>query len=142
MSLRPLLIAAAISLCAAPALADDKGGSPERLALAEAHAGEPVEYARFTRPNRGYEVLDSHALLVWEGYNRAWLVKVREDGNCQGFRNGRDISLERQMYRTINVQTGYVRSPRDHSFCKITELRPLDVAAWRDAKRAGSIATR
>lgn len=142
MSLRPLLIAALFALCAAPALADDKGGSPERLALAEAHAGAPVEYARFTRPNRGYEVLDDHALLVWEGYNRAWLVKVREDGNCQGFRNGRDISLERQMYRTINVETGYVRSPRDHSFCKITELRPLDVAAWREAKRAGSIATR
>ncbi len=142
MSLRPLLIAALLALCAAPALADDKGGSPERLALAEAHAGAPVEYARFTRPNRGYEVLDDHALLLWEGYNRAWLVKVREDGNCQGFRNGRDISLERQMYRTINVETGYVRSPRDHSFCKITELRPLDVAAWREAKRAGSIATR
>ena len=142
MSLRPMLIAAALATLSAPVFADDKGGSPERLALAEAHAGEAVDYARFTRPNRGYEVLDKHALLVWEGYNRAWLVKVREDGNCQGFRNGVNISLERQMYRTINVETGYVRSPRDHSFCKITELRELDVAAWRDAKRAGSIATR
>ena len=27
-------------------------------------AGAPVEYARFTRPNRGYEVLDDHAMTV------------------------------------------------------------------------------
>ncbi len=129
---------ACLAALALPARASDdagKSGSPGRLALAEAHAGEPVDYARFSRPMDGFEVLDKHALLIWEGKRRAWLVKVEARDACPGFRNELDISLERTLYGTIDARTGYVRSDRGNNYCKITQVREVDVPAWREAKR-------
>ena len=142
MSLRLVLLplAAALTVAvAAPALAintpADDAKDALRLEAARANAAEPVKTVRFLRPVHSYEVVGPSSILVWETNTKAWLVDVRQSPACQP----RDLDLSlgvslEAAYDTMNTSNGYVLG-RDHTRCKITGIREVDVPAMRSAER-------
>ena len=129
----PLLLA---TLCAAPvALASDVVIKSKR-AQAEAIAGAPVEvvHDRPLRYSESWESLGEHAMLVYENRNKAYLVDLEKEERC------RDLSTEYMMELDskldwLSSRNGYIELRDGHGWCKIVQIRPVDVRAMRAAKK-------
>ncbi|HEU0153883.1 MAG TPA: DUF6491 family protein [Arenimonas sp.] len=134
MSLRTTAFILLAALAATAAAEAPPSGQAERLALATAHAGEPVQRVRFLRPIHRSEVLDESHVLVWESLSKAWLLELRNGKPCPGLDWGFAVTIETQS-DSINVDNGYVISKNDVR-CRITSLRELDVPAFRAAEAA------
>jgi hypothetical protein len=122
---------------AAPAFASD-AKSPERLELARNHAGESVRTVRFLRPIHSYEVIDNHAVLIWQTPTRAWLVDLQQGATCRDLDKSIAVGID-TMSDTINTSNGYIVGDFNLR-CKITDIRKVDVAAMR-AEQRGEVAT-
>ena len=133
--------AALVLALATPAVAGDAKQEraamyAERLELARAHAGEPVDRVRFLLPPYRYEVVDDHAILVWQNTRKAWLVYLKSDAGCQRLVNSLAIQIDTMNESdTMNTSNAYIVG--DHNMrCKIIGLRQVDVVAMRAAKES------
>jgi|GEM_PF-3265049 len=141
MKIRLLLpsLAAALSFALAlPAFGAEAASRDEqRLALLNAHAGEPVTRVKFLRPLHSYEMVGPLNVLVWETPTRAWLLDLRKSDACQYLDREFKISID-TLTDSINSTNGYVRA-RGGQICRIDRLREVDVKAWKDAERLAGI---
>ena len=137
--LAALGLAATLSLALAlPALGSEPLGKDEqRLALLDAHVGEPVDHARFQRAAHSYEVLGPRNVLIWETPSRAWLVDLRSSAACRHLDRGFVIGID-TVTESINVRNSYIVAPGGVS-CRVDGLRRVDVQAWKAAKREAGI---
>jgi hypothetical protein len=98
------------------------------------YAGPPVE--RFTAFNLdGWTAVSRDTLVVWNGANEAWLIKVWD--HCRDLQFAERIGIT-STTRTV-TRFEQVRVGRDR--CPISEIRPVDVRhmrADRAAERAAS----
>ena len=130
---------AGAALAAALALsgcASDSGlGTAERLALYQAHAGEPVNSFRYFGSLNGWTPLGDSALAVWTRPSEAWLLSLH--GPCQDLEFTPAIGLTSRMnqvharFDKVIAHSGNpMRLP-----CHIREIRPLDVKALRASEK-------
>lgn len=131
--------AAVLSLALAlPAFGSEPASKEEqRLALLNAHAGEPVTRVKFLRPLHSYEMVGPLNVLVWETPTRAWLLDLRKSDACQYLDREFKISID-TLTDSINSTNGYVRASGGQ-ICRIDRLREVDVKAWKDAERQAGI---
>ncbi len=120
-----------LSACATNRIADD-----DRLALYRANAGEAVDHLRYYGSINAWTPLGDGAIALWTRPSEAYLVQFF--GPCQGVDHATTIGVSSSMGR-VNAKfdkvlvrgSGAIEFP-----CTIREIRPLDIAAVRDAERA------
>ncbi len=148
--LATLSFSAALALgLAAPAFASDsteatapaaaEAADSPRFIAAQANAGESVKRVKFLLPINSYEVVDDHAVLVWETNFKAWLVDLRTSAACRGLDNTIAVGIE-TLSDSLNTSNGFVVG-RDGIRCRITQIREVDVPAMRAAERAAQVAS-
>jgi len=126
-----LALAALVAGCATnPAERDAR-----QLALYRDHAGAPVESFPYFGRVSSWTPLGPESLAVWTSPSRAWLLEV--DGACSDLVFAQGVQL--------SASTGRVNARFDHVTpigtgvnsipCRIREIRPVDVAAFREARR-------
>jgi hypothetical protein len=111
-------------------------GPDPRLVLYQAHAGAPVGSFRYLGRISSWEALGDEAIAIWTRPNEAWLLAL--SGPCNGLNFTPVIGLTSQ---TGAVHAGFddvlVRDPAAIQIpCRIQSIRPLDVAAIREAEKA------
>lgn len=126
-----ILAALLLAACASKGPADREAAA---LARYEAAAGAPVDGFRFFRL-QGFTVLGDQALAVWTGPGEAWLLRV--DAPCSELRWAPAIGLSAH-FGQVSARFDRVVAGRDR--CRITEIRPIDTAALRQAERASRAA--
>ncbi len=126
----PLLAVLGLAACATSRMSDT-----DRLALYQAHAGEPVKQIRNYNA-MGWDRVDDQHVVISMRPKESWLVKV--SGPCLDWGSG-SPTLH------IKSQGSYVVAKLDRIFvngspvsCRIEEIRPVDVIALRAAQ--GSVA--
>ncbi|MBP6596588.1 MAG: hypothetical protein KA196_03655 [Arenimonas sp.] len=149
--LASLSLAVVLSLgLAAPAFSEDAAApadaaaAPEaadspRFIAARANAGDSVVRVKFLLPIDSYEVVDDHAVLVWETNTKAWLVDLRTSPACRGLDNTIAVGID-TLSDSLNTRNGYIVG-RDGIRCRITQIREVDVPAMRTAERAAQVAS-
>ena len=110
----------------------------ERLALYQAHAGEPVRKIHYYSPI-GWEELDDDHIVLTMRPTEAYLLRL--SGPCLDFAGGSPALA-------ISSTAGYVSSGFDrvsvggsNLSCRIEEIRPIDnkgLRAARDAQAPGA----
>jgi hypothetical protein len=129
-----------LSLLAVLLLADcstARNAEPDqRLVLYQAHAGAPVASFRYLGRINSWESLGNEAIAIWTRPNEAWLLGLA--GPCNGLNFTPVIGLTSQ---TGAVHAGFdevlVRDAAAIKIpCRIQTIRPLDVAAIREAEKA------
>lgn len=131
---RLVLFVLAIALLAGCATNNRAERQATRLALYEAHAGEPVRSIRTFRWDR-YEVLGDSAIALWASPRRGWLVSLRKP--CIGIDSTRLIAIEQtspSLYARFDRIVFRTFSGVDER-CMIETIRPVDYAAFRAAER-------
>lgn len=128
LMLIPLI--AVLAACASSGASPDQRRS-DRLALLEEFAGAPVSRFDFWDMKR-FEVLGEYEVAVWTTINDAWLIRVRKPCTGLEFAQGLGLtSTNRTVYRNFDaVVFGDQR-------CRIAEIRPVDGAALKRARRNG-----
>lgn len=129
----PFLLAA--TCAASTALASDVVIKSKR-AQAEAFAGAPIEavHDRPLRYSESWESLGEHAILVYESRSKAYLVDLEKQERC------RDLSTEYLMQLDsrldwLSSRNGYIELREGHGWCRIVQIRPVDVKAMKAARR-------
>jgi len=132
---------------AAPSVANDAKKAErdamyaERLELAQAHAGEPVDRVRILTEPYKFEVLGDHAILVWQNQRKAWLVELNADAGCQHMVNSITVRIDTMNESdTMNTSNGYIVGDNNMR-CKINGLREVDVVAMRADKKNRNLAS-
>lgn len=127
----------AMVLMASSATASDPAvREAQQLALYRAHAGEPVDSVRYYGRMQQWTPLGDSALTLWTSPGRAYLLEL--DGRCNGLDFAQAIEL------THDTSHIYARFDKvlvhDRGLpgvpCGIRSIRPVDVAAYRQARRA------
>ncbi|WP_461059205.1 DUF6491 family protein [Silanimonas algicola] len=108
--------------------APDRGAAS--LARHESAAGEPVASFGFFRID-GFTSLGDHAVAVWTGPRRIYLLTV--DAPCPALRWSSSIGITSSTGR---VYAGFDRIRTPDGNCRIRSIRPVDVAALRESERA------
>lgn len=133
-----ILIPAALALVLAACASGTRMDSGERLALYRAHAGEPVSSIRHPGRFTGWSAVGSDALVLRTRPNEAFLLELATP--CPDL----PVALAIQ----VSSRTGMITSrfdsitplgPATASIkirCHIGSIRPLDVAALREAEAA------
>ena len=130
------LLCALLAMLSLGACASDRGlRDAERLSLYRAHAGEPVGSFRYTGSLNGWTPLGDSALAVWTRPRQAYLLTL--NGSCPDLDFAPAISITHQFHtvyakfdKVVALNRGSLTIP-----CHIREIRPLDVAAIKDAER-------
>jgi hypothetical protein len=109
----------------------------QRLSLVTQFAGEEVPYVRFGLPRTAYqwESLGDEAILVWHTRSKAYLVDLEKSGSCRDLSFEYAIKLEDSV-NDLDSRSGYIQT-RYGSGCKMTKIRPVDVAALKKAEALG-----
>ncbi|MDB6163839.1 MAG: hypothetical protein JWL98_1271 [Xanthomonadaceae bacterium] len=130
-------IAMALTLVLAGAGCSSLGATSEnaRLAVYRSHAGPPVASFHSFGQFDSWEGLGDEALAVWTHPQEAWLLELY--GPCQDLNYSVAIGVTNHMGQ---VEAGFdkilVSNPAAVSIpCLIRSIRPLDVAAIRQADR-------
>lgn len=132
-SLKLLMLAAALLVAQGADAASEKHA--RRLALAQAHAGEPVRSIHIAR-TQSWESLGDEDLLLWTSPGRAYLLKL--DSGCHDLGSAMDIELK---YQSPMLSAGFdhirvlERGPGVRQECRILEIRPVDVKAMKAADK-------
>jgi len=125
-----------LALLLLAACATNRISDTERLALYQAHAGEPVQSFRFFGRLNGWIPLDDSAVAVWTRPREAWLLEL--SGTCPDLPYAHSIAVTSNMNR-VQARFDSVRplgaSQTMTIPCQIRGIRPLDVSAIRDAER-------
>lgn len=112
-----------------------KLGEAEKLALYQAHAGEPVSSFSYFGSINGWTPLGDGALAVWTRPGEAWLLELQ--GSCMDLTSTPVIGLTSNMNRVhARFDKVMVRSPGSMNIpCYIGQIRPLDVKALRTSEK-------
>ena len=123
------------------ACASTRHDEPDRLALYQAHAGEPVKRIR-NYDGVGWDRIDAEHILLTMRPREAWLLTL--SGPCLDWSSG-------SPFLRLSSQTGWVMAKFDRVHvsgspvsCRIEEIRPVDtkaVSAAQEAMRAGAQAS-
>ncbi len=122
------VVAFGLASCASYNLSDS-----ERLALYEAHAGAPVQRINYVTPMGWIRVDDQHVAIDMRPRER-WLMTVT--GPCLSLGDGASslrLSPSGAMVVSKFDQIHVSGSPMS---CRIEEIRPVDVQAFRAAEKA------
>lgn len=126
----PLLLAA----CASGTL---RMNEAERLRLYQAHAGAPLSSILYRGAGTGFEVIDDEHVLLTQGANRGWLLRVSPP--CLAQDRAAAMLLVTSHMGQINVGFDAVGSQSYPGMrCPITEIRPLDMKALRAAEKGAA----
>ena len=125
-----LAAVAVLAGCASQRLSD-----ADRYALYAQHAGAEVDHFRYLGRINGWTPLGDRALAVWTRPGEAWLLDL--SGPCQDLDYTPAIGLTSTMSRvSARFDRVLVRSRSSINIpCHISRIRPLDVAAVREAQR-------
>ena len=134
----PVLAALVSVLALAGCASGARTGVADRLALLEAHAGAPVGSIRHPGRFTGWSSVGSEALVLRTRVNEAWLLDLT--GPCP--------DLPHALAIHVSSRTGMISARFDSIMpvgpgtssirirCHIDSIRPLDVAALREAETA------
>lgn len=122
-----LAMASALAGCATHTLSD-----PDRLALYQAHAGEPVNHIRYVRAISWDTVGDQHLMLETRP-NEAWLLTL--SGPCVTFSNGSPF-LKLDARNGLLSRFDRVQIADSRVDCQIREIQPLDLKAVQAKEKA------
>ena len=123
-----LLLTLGLASCASYNLSDT-----DRLALYEAHAGAPVQRINYRSPIGWTRVDDQHVALDLRPSER-WLLTL--SGPCLRW-NPASPTLELEPLAGIVLSKfDVVRAGGSGPNCRIEEIRPIDVPAFRLAEQA------
>ena len=128
-------------VCAGCSTSPSRMSVDAKLALYSTHAGPPVDSFRLLGRLSKWESLGDEALVVWTRPNEAWLVEPY--GPCDGLDYSSAISLTDHAGRVeAGLDHVLVNNPSPvHVPCTIRSIRPLDLAAIREAEKARRSAT-
>jgi len=130
---RFLLPAASVALLAATACATTRMSDSQKLALYQSQAGAPVKSIRYADPIGWQRIDDMHFVLDVRP-RESWLVTM--SGPCLGWgRNEQTIHLSHHA-GFVSAGLDSVDFPRSQISCRISEIRPVDPAAVREARDA------
>lgn len=134
--MKPLPILVWLSLAAATASCASTGMSEaDKLASYRAHAGAPVRSFRFFGQINGWTPLGDSAVAVWTKPSEAWLLEL--SGHCPGIDFAPAITVTSQFNR-VSAKFDKVVARGANSMdipCQISEIRPLDVKAIKQAEK-------
>jgi hypothetical protein len=133
--MKPVFAVLAAALMLSGCATDARLRDADRLALYRQHAGEPVASFRYFTSISGWTPLGDSALAVWTRPNEAYLLTL--SGSCTDLQFAMGISLTHQ-FRTVYARFDRVVPLGTTSMtipCPIREIRPLDVAAIKEAQR-------
>ena len=127
-----LSLAMATASCASTGMSD-----ADKLATYRSHAGAPVRSFQFFGQINGWTPLGDSAVAVWTKPSEAWLLEL--SGRCPGVDYAPAITVTSQFNRVsakfdkvVPVGSGTMEIP-----CQISEIRPLDVKAIKQAEKIG-----
>ncbi len=133
--MKRLILAVMATLLLSACASGARLGDEARLQLYRVHAGAPVASFRYFGRLNGWTPLGDSALVVWTRPKQAYLLDL--NGSCPDLDFARAITLTHQsstVYarfdKVIPLGRGHMTMP-----CHIREIRPLDVAAIKDAER-------
>jgi hypothetical protein len=132
----PFAFAALLTSCAdAPSKPDPHSS----LARYERFAGAPVDSMAFIRLD-SWQPLDDEHLVVWTHPREAYLLKVWP--NCDWMAAAPAIGLTSSVHRVyanvdkVVVPVRHDLVPPDRRQCQISEIRPIDIPAYKRARAA------
>jgi hypothetical protein len=125
-----LLLAAATASCASTGMSD-----ADKLATYRAHAGAPVRSFQYFGQINGWTSLGDSAVAVWTKPNEAWLLEL--SGRCPDIEYAPVITVTSQFNR-VSAKFDKVVARGSNAMaipCQISEIRPLDVKAIKQAEK-------
>jgi hypothetical protein len=128
----PMLVLALSALSLA-ACATTRMGDQERLALYDAHSGAPVKTIRYTSP-MGWERIDDEHLVLNMRPNEAWLLTV--PGPCLDWGSAAPVVSVSHQASIVSAGLDRISVPGVPVPCRITQIRPVDLAGLRAARDA------
>ena len=135
--MKKLLIALAAALVLSACASGPSLSTADRLALYQAHAGQPVQSFQLAR-NFRWTSLGDQAVAVWGVGNQGHLLEMRS--RCSGLGFASRIHITNSMGRVSArfdrvIPLNASGSNMQQSSCTIWTIRPLDTAALNDSKR-------
>ena len=135
--MKKLLIALAAALVLGACASGPSLSTADRLALYQAHAGQPVQGFQLAR-NFRWTSLGDQAIAVWGVGNQAHLLEMRS--RCSGLGFASRIHITNSMGRVSArfdrvMPLNSTGSNMQQTSCTIWTIRPLDTAALNDSKR-------
>ena len=135
--MKKLLIALAAALVLSACASGPSLSTADRLALYQAHAGQPVQSFQLAR-NFRWTSLGDQAVAVWGIGNQGHLLEMRS--RCSGLGFASRIHITNSMGRVSArfdrvIPLNASGSNMQQSSCTIWTIRPLDTAALNDSKR-------
>ncbi len=133
--MKPRIVVALLPLLALTACAAFKNreSDADQLARYMDYAGESIESFTLLGGVDSWQSLGSNRLIVRSGVNKAYLLTVAEPCTDLDFANA--ISLT-STGSTVSRGFDSVRVGRER--CQITDIRPVDYKAARQAAKAGN----
>jgi hypothetical protein len=128
LTLSGISLAASLAACATTRMSDQ-----ERLALYNAHAGEPVRTIRYTSP-LGWERVDDEHLVLNMRPTESWLLTV--PGPCLDWGSASPVVSVSHQASIVSAGLDRITVPGVPAPCRITEIRPIDLAGLRAARDA------
>jgi hypothetical protein len=122
-----VLLMVSLVACAGPGPRQRQAAALERHMM---FAGEPVE-SFYLRLMQEWQPLGETHVVVYTALNEAWLLAL--DQPCSGLDFAQAIQLTSTGSRVFN-RFDSVRF--DQQFCRIQEIRPIDVRAMKEARRS------
>jgi len=133
----PMLVLA-LSVFSIGACATTRMSEPDRLALYQAHAGEPVKTIRYRDPI-GWERVDDKHLVLNMRPNEAWLLTV--PGPCLDWGSATPVVSVSHQAGVVSAGLDRISVPGVPGPCRITEIRRLDLPALKQAREANEAAS-
>ena len=126
----PLLAVASLSACATNRMSDT-----DRLALYQAHAGEPVKQIRNTNA-MGWDRVDDQHIVLNMRPTESWLLTV--SGPCLDWGRGSPVLRLSSTGPYVMAKFDRILTEGSPASCRIEEIRPVNVAGLRAAQDAAS----
>ena len=124
----PLLAVASLSACATNRMSDT-----DRLALYQAHAGEPVKQIRNTNA-MGWDRVDDQHIVLNMRPTESWLLTV--SGPCLDWGRGSPVLRLSSTGPYVMAKFDRILTEGSPASCRIEEIRPIDVKGLRAAHDA------
>ncbi len=135
--MKKMLVLAAVAALAGCA-STPRMSDAERLALYQAHAGEPVRAFRLFGEPYGWSPLGNRAMVVWTRPNEAWLLDLVAPCPDLAYATALAISSfgARVQARSDSVTPlGSMVGQVGRVPCRIDSIRPVDAKALKQAEQ-------
>ena len=126
----PLLALASLTACATNRMSDT-----DRLALYEAHAGEPVKQIR-NHNAMGWDRIDDQHVVLSMRPTESWLLRV--SGPCLDWGSASPVLRLSSSGAYVMAKFDRILTDGSPVSCRIEEIRPVDVKAMRAAQDAAT----